>query len=291
MPTVDLRLGDCLDVLKTLPAASVDCVVTDPPYPEIEREYGRWTEAEWHELMRSVVTETRRVLKPTGSAVFILQPNSRKVGSMRPWLFEFQAWACREWNMVQDAYWFNSSTLPVGGANCHGLMRPSVKHAVWLGPADCYRDQGSVLIEESASNRRDRENGNHERGRLPSRVRSDTEGPRDDYKRLREACLTRGGVTPFNVIACGSSSPTSGGTTGHSASTPRAVASFWLRYLCPPGGTAADWFLGSGTMGIEAVKLGLSFVGIERHEPYFDIARRRIDSARDATPLFNVGPA
>lgn len=24
--------GDCLDVIKTLPAASVDCIITDPPY-------------------------------------------------------------------------------------------------------------------------------------------------------------------------------------------------------------------------------------------------------------------
>ena len=32
MPTVDLRLGDCLDILPTLAAGSVDAVITDPPY-------------------------------------------------------------------------------------------------------------------------------------------------------------------------------------------------------------------------------------------------------------------
>ncbi len=31
-PSVTLHLGDCLDVLKTLPDGSVDAVVTDPPY-------------------------------------------------------------------------------------------------------------------------------------------------------------------------------------------------------------------------------------------------------------------
>lgn len=31
--TVQLYLGDCLDILKTLPDGSVDAVVTDPPYP------------------------------------------------------------------------------------------------------------------------------------------------------------------------------------------------------------------------------------------------------------------
>lgn len=29
---IDLRLGDCLEVLRTMPDASVDAIVTDPPY-------------------------------------------------------------------------------------------------------------------------------------------------------------------------------------------------------------------------------------------------------------------
>lgn len=30
--TVDLRLGDCLEVIKSLPTASIDAVITDPPF-------------------------------------------------------------------------------------------------------------------------------------------------------------------------------------------------------------------------------------------------------------------
>ena len=30
--TVDLRLGDCLDIMKSIPDKSVDAVITDPPY-------------------------------------------------------------------------------------------------------------------------------------------------------------------------------------------------------------------------------------------------------------------
>ena len=30
--SIDLRLGDCMDVLRTLPSASIDACVTDPPY-------------------------------------------------------------------------------------------------------------------------------------------------------------------------------------------------------------------------------------------------------------------
>lgn len=54
-PTIQLMHGDCLSLLPSIPSASVDAVISDPPYPEIDRDYGRWTEAEWHELMRGVV--------------------------------------------------------------------------------------------------------------------------------------------------------------------------------------------------------------------------------------------
>lgn len=148
MTNVQLFYGDCTEIMPQIPSGSVDAVITDPPYPHIKRDYGMMTEAEWWEMMMIVCAETRRILKPTGSAVFILQPNSRKVGSMRGWLWEFMAWVCREWNMVQDVWWWNFAALP--SATCqHGLMRGSVKAVVWGGEPDCYRDQSAVLWEES----------------------------------------------------------------------------------------------------------------------------------------------
>src|SRR5690349_7606082 len=89
--------GDCLEVLPSLPDDSADAVVTDPPYPEVERSYGYWTESEWFALIDPVVAESRRLVhrKPNyeaaqsfrldGSAVLILQPNSERAGRMRPW--------------------------------------------------------------------------------------------------------------------------------------------------------------------------------------------------------------
>ena len=38
MVNVDLRLGDCLEILPTLAADSVDAVITDPPYPDYHDE-------------------------------------------------------------------------------------------------------------------------------------------------------------------------------------------------------------------------------------------------------------
>lgn len=47
-----------------------------------------------------------------------------------------------------------------------------------------------------------------------------------------------------------------------------------------------DPFMGSGTTGVAAVQMGLSFVGIEREPAYFDIACKRIDQAQRQAALF-----
>lgn len=55
--------------------------------------------------------------------------------------------------------------------------------------------------------------------------------------------------------------------------------------------TVCDPFLGSGTSAIACVRRGLSFVGVERHEPYFDIACRRIEAALKQPDMFIEPPA
>jgi len=127
MPTQIVVEGDSRTELAKIETSSIDAVITDPPYAEIDRPYGRLTESDWHSLMDEVIREVRRVLRPTGSAVFVLQPNSEHVGSMRPWLWEFIAKYSREWNLIQDVYWWNFATPPTVHCQAkNGLMRPSV---------------------------------------------------------------------------------------------------------------------------------------------------------------------
>lgn len=47
-----------------------------------------------------------------------------------------------------------------------------------------------------------------------------------------------------------------------------------------------DPFMGSGTTGVAAVKLGRKFIGIEIEPKYFDIARKRIDDAMRQPDMF-----
>jgi site-specific DNA-methyltransferase (adenine-specific) len=45
--------------------------------------------------------------------------------------------------------------------------------------------------------------------------------------------------------------------------------------ICPDGGTVFDFFMGSGTTGVAALKSGLNFVGCESVEQYFETSCRR----------------
>jgi site-specific DNA-methyltransferase (adenine-specific) len=73
VPRREILLGDATTRLRGLPATSVDCVVTSPPYYQL-RNYDSGgqlgleaTVDEWVEGLREVFSEVARVLKPSGS--------------------------------------------------------------------------------------------------------------------------------------------------------------------------------------------------------------------------------
>ena len=55
-----------------------------------------------------------------------------------------------------------------------------------------------------------------------------------------------------------------------------------------PGETILDPFMGSGTTGVAALKLGRRFIGIEIEPAYFEIACRRIEQAQREYSLLNL---
>lgn len=87
---VKIFKGDCIEVMRTMDANSVDCVVTSPPYWGL-RDYGvdgqiglETTLGEHLEKMVEVFEEVRRILKPSGTVwlnygdCYASTPNGRK---------------------------------------------------------------------------------------------------------------------------------------------------------------------------------------------------------------------
>ena len=101
--------------------------------------------------------------------------------------------------------------------------------------------------------------------------------------RCTAAAQERGGVTPFNVIPL--STDGNAGAMGHAAGTPLELAKWWTRYICPPGGTVLDPFVGSGTMMLAAMEYGCNGIGIDKMSKYIDIAWARVDAKQPAMAL------
>jgi DNA modification methylase len=78
--TVTLHLGDCLDVLRTLEAGSVDAVVTDPPagisFMGKEWDHHKGGRAHWVAWMVFRMAEARRVIRPGGYALVWALPRT-----------------------------------------------------------------------------------------------------------------------------------------------------------------------------------------------------------------------
>lgn len=83
---IDLRLGDCLEVLSTLTDKSVDCIITDPPYlSEFVPIYGK------------VAEQAKRILKRGGSFLaitphFAIPRITADVGQYLKYRWAFSMW-------------------------------------------------------------------------------------------------------------------------------------------------------------------------------------------------------
>ena len=65
----------------------------------------------------------------------------------------------------------------------------------------------------------------------------------------------------------------------------------WCLSFAPGARTVCDPFMGSGTTGVAAVKMGRTFIGIEREPKYFEIALKRIEDAQRQVTMFEEAPA
>lgn len=133
---------------------------------------------------------------------------------------------------------------------------------------------------------------------FPETLQADQRQRRDIYDSKRSGCCVNGGYvnpveTPvyndtgsaarFFYCAKASAEDRDAGSTSdnhHPTVKPTDLMRYLVRLVTPPGGTALDPFMGSGSTGKAAVLEGFRFVGIEREAEYIAIARARIEYAQ-----------
>lgn len=65
----------------------------------------------------------------------------------------------------------------------------------------------------------------------------------------------------------------------HPTVKPLRLMQYLIKMLTPPGGVVLDPFMGSGSTGVACLKENFQFLGIEKSEVYFEIAKYRLEEA------------
>jgi DNA modification methylase len=73
----------------------------------------------------------------------------------------------------------------------------------------------------------------------------------------------------------------------HPTEKPVSIMSALVKVQSARGDVVLDPFMGSGSTGVAAVKLGRKFIGIEANPQFFDTACRRIEEAAKTADLFD----
>ena len=73
---------------------------------------------------------------------------------------------------------------------------------------------------------------------------------------------------------------------GHPTEKPVYLMAEYIRNSSQKGETVLDPFMGSGSTAVAAMNLGRKFVGIEIHEPFFDMAVGRVQAAFSRPDMF-----
>lgn len=97
------------------------------------------------------------------------------------------------------------------------------------------------------------------------------------YVRQEGGVNDSGGASRFFYVAKASKRER-GADNGHPTVKPIKLMEYLCRLITPPDGVILDPFMGSGSTGLAAKNLGLEFIGIEREQEYFEIAKRRLEA-------------
>ena len=313
MPAFELLQGDCLQQLATLPAASVQCCVTSPPYWGL-RDYGtagqlglEATPDEYVANMVAVFSEVRRVLRDDGTLWLNLgdsyvAPNGRSSGgtygrgpnSQLAHMQDAQeigvikTWGDLPAKNLVGIPWRVAFALQADG----WWLRQDI---IWHKPNPmpesvtdrCTKAHEYIfLLTKAARYYYDNEavkepSSGLSGGRFGAggvevgRLRQDASRPRpeDDGSRNKRSVWT---VTtkPFKGA--------------HFATFPPDLIE-----PCILAGSAADTlvldpFSGAGTTGVVAVQHGRRYIGIELNPQYLEMSRKRIQLVRDSltVPMF-----
>lgn len=245
-----LMLGDCLERMNEIPDGSVDMVLCDLPYGTTQNKWDSVIPFEplWAQYRR--VTKTNAAIVLTASQPFT------------------STLVCSNLKMFNYALVWDKVNRYTGALMAN--IKPLKRHE-------------DILVFYAA---RPTYNKQFRAGRAYSVTRTGGHGKHTGDANAGDA---RRGENdgehhnPCSIIAIKGDNKREHGL--HPTQKPVALMEYLIRTYTNEGETVLDNTMGSGTTGVACANTKRKFIGIERDEGYFNIARARIIEARLAAAL------
>ena len=235
---MELIQGDCLEVMKNIPSASVDMILCDLPYGT--------THNKWDTCLNlgKLWEQYKRIIKDNGAIVLFSQmPFTAALVMSNPKMFRYE--------------WIAEKSLATGFLNAKRMpMKAHENILVFYKKLPTYNAQMT-------------------KGKPYSITRRDIGG---QYLHNFESIETKNEGTrcPRDVLR-DLWQPYCGGKMYHPTQKPVPLLEYLIKTYTNEGDTVLDNCMGSGSTGVACVNTKRDFIGVELDENYFDIARRRIN--------------
>ena len=273
LPIDRILLGDAAEVLKTLPDASVDLIVTSPPYANNRKStYGGVPIDQYVEWFSPIGDELARILKPSGS--FILNIKERAVNGERQTYVIELILDMKEhgWLWIEEYIWHKRNSFPGKWPNRFRDAWERCLHFSRSKDFCMYQDAVMVPTGDWAKTRLSRLS-EADRTRYESEVLS-------GMGRRVANWVGRDMAYPTNVLHLA----TECSNRGHSAVFPIELPTWFIKLFTRPDDVVLDPFVGSGTTALAAKDLKRHFVGIELNPEYYSLARETLGLATCIRP-------
>jgi len=239
---IDLRLGDCLEVMKTIESGSIDAIITDPPYGTTAC---KWDSVIDFELMWE---QLNRIIKPNGAIVlFGSEPFSSalRMSNIK--------------NYKYDWVWIKNK----GGNFLNAKKMPLMEHeivSVFYNKPPTYNPQMQKRAQSGLA--RVKSSGIIGGSVKDGSVYGKSFKSKTIYGELRNPSSHQ----KFKVER-----------GKHPTQKPVPLMEYLIKTYTNENEIVLDFTMGSGSTGVAAKNLNRNFIGIEQDANYFNIATERIN--------------
>ena len=243
MPRIELIQGDCLELMKDIPDKSIDMILCDLPYGT--------TACKWDVVIpfEPLWEQYKRIIKDNGAIVLTAsQPFTSALIMSYMKMFKYE-WI---WEKTQATGHLDAKRKP---------MKAHENILVFYKQQCTYNPQKTQGHKRKVSLARHKEKTEKNQAEIYHKADKFTDY--DTTERYPRSVL----VFPSDKQKC----------SLHPTQKPVALLEYLIKTYTLEGETVLDNCMGSGSTGVACINTKRNFIGIEKDDKYFEIAKKRIE--------------